>query len=198
MISLQETFDDLYRNPRDPMRLPYTAQQVVRKPVDRKPKLYFTIGLQRSGKSTYCTRWAQNLEMPGDGYPRAIVCADSIRLAFHGERYLRKPEPFIFTFDTLMIQSLLERGHDVIADETATTERSIRRILSIDINAQHIVIDTPKEECQRRAILTGQVDLVPVIERVSVQFEKLRRIGFDVAVERVREAVRNRNDNPVL
>jgi hypothetical protein len=60
MISFQETLDDLYRNPRDRTR------QAVRNPIDRKPKLYFTIGLQRSGKSTYCTRWAQRLEMPGD------------------------------------------------------------------------------------------------------------------------------------
>lgn len=180
------------------MELPYTAQQVVLKPINRKPRLYFTIGLQRSGKSTYCTRWAQNLEMPGDGYPRAIVCADAIRLAHHGQRYIRKPEPFIFMFDTLMIESLLERGHDVIADETATTEESIRRILSIDINAQHIVIDTPPSVCVERAIATNQQDLIPVIERVSKQFDKLKKIGFDVAINRVRDAVRMKYKGSVL
>jgi predicted kinase len=175
-----------------------TQREVVKQPINRKPKLYFTIGLQRSGKSTFCTRWAQHLEMPGDRYPRAIVCADAIRLAHHGERYLRKPEPFIFAFDTLMIQSLLERGHDVIADETATTERSIRRILSIDIDAQHIVIDTPKEVCIERAYKTNQPDLVPVIGRCSEQFERLKRLGFDVAVEKVRDAIRRGYDGKVL
>lgn len=168
--------------------------------IERKPRLYFTIGLQRSGKSTYCTRWAQRLEMreADDRYPRAIVCADSIRLAHHGERYLRKPEPFIFAFDTLMIQSLLERGHDVIADETATTERSIRRILEIDIDAQHVVIDTPKQVCIERAYKTNQPDLVPVISRCSEQFERLKNLGFDNAIEQVRNAVKRGYQGKVL
>ncbi len=198
MISVQETFEDLHRQSFPRLCDATVKLDVATQPVNRQPRLFFTIGLQRSGKSTYCTKWAQHLEMPGDGYSRAIVCADSIRLAHHGKRYLSKPEPFIFMFDTLMIKSLLERGHDVIADETATTERSIRRILEIDIDATHIVIDTPKAICIERAYNTNQPDLVPVIARCSEQFERLKKLGFDHAVNSVREAVRRGSQDKVL
>jgi hypothetical protein len=161
-----------------------------RKLTERPARLYFTIGVQRSGKSTYCTRWAQNLEMPGDGYPRAIVCADSIRIALHGQRYKYEAEPMVFAMDTYMIRSLLVRGHDVIADETGTTERSIRRILEIDPDAQHILIDTPKEVCIARAFTTNQSDLVPVIERCHAQLVRLKAYGVDRVVEEVRKAVK--------
>src|SRR4051812_18329148 len=115
-------------------------QQELAKPIERPSQLYFTCGLQRSGKSTYCTRWAQHLEMPGDTYPRAIACADSVRLALHGIRYKSEAEPMVFVMDTYLIRSLLIRGHDVICDETCTTERGIRRILEIEPDASPVVI----------------------------------------------------------
>lgn len=167
-------------------------------PTERRPHLYMTIGLQRSSKSTYATRWAQHLEMPGDGYPRAIVCADSIRLALHGIRYKSEAEPMVFTLDTYMIRSLVIRGHDVLADETGTTERSIRRILEIDPDATPIVIDTPKDVCIERAYKTNQEDLVPVIERCNEQFVRLKEYGIHRAIDEIRQAVIVGNRGKVL
>ncbi len=175
------------------------AIEAAKQPIDRPARLFFTMGTPRGGKSTYCTRWAQHLEMPSlDSLPRSIVCADSIRLALHGDRYKSESEPMIFTLDTYFIRALLIRGMDVIVDETNTTERAIRRVLEIDTDAQAIVIDTPVETCIERAYATNQPDLVPVIERVSRQLERLSLYGVARAVENIRDAVKTRNFKAVL
>jgi predicted kinase len=161
----------------------------------RKGKLKFTIGIARSGKSTYCTRWYQYLE---DGVremlPRAIVCADDIRMEVHGERYNRHAEPVVWTIHTYMIRALLRRGHDVIIDGTNTTEDSIQRILQINHDADYVLIDTDVSVCKSRAIASGQADLIErgVIDRQSQQLELLKVEGVDAVVERVRKKVRER------
>lgn len=153
-----------------------------------QPQLLFTIGIARCGKSTYCDKWALT-----EGN-RTIVSGDDIRLAMHGERFNRDAEPMVWAIHTYMIKALLLRGFDVIIDGTNTTEKSIHRILSIKPDARYILIDTPIEECKRRASASGQGDLVTdgVIDRQSAQLEALKAEGIEVVVDRVRQQVINR------
>jgi predicted kinase len=171
----------------------------------KSARLIFTIGLARCGKSTFCDRWVNGLEMTastiadeeGDiawGRPRAIVCSDDIRMSLHGERFNRDAEPMVWSVHTYMCKSLLRRGHDVIIDGTNTTRDSILRIMNIDTNACYILIDTPMEECERRAMACGHHDLVEhgVIRRQARQLRALKDRGLDVVVEGVRERVKRR------
>lgn len=123
--------------------------------------LYFTIGLPRSGKSTYCKEWSQQ-------YPnRVIVSSDSIRLAITGKRYEPLAETLVFATKHIMIRSLLSLNYDVIVDGTHSTEISITRLLEIDKNAKYVIIPTRPEICIDRAYQTNQPDLVPTINRIN-------------------------------
>ena len=143
--------------------------------------LYFCIGMPRCGKSTYCNEWVK--AAPN----RAIVCADNIRLALHGQRFQSLAEGMVHAIKDIMIRSLLARGMDVIVDGTHTTESSIRDILKIDPAAIAIVFDTTAEECKRRADATNQSDLHPVIDRMGKQLAKLEQEGVQNVMARIRE-----------
>ena len=70
--------------------------------------LILTVGLPRSGKST----WAMQ-----QGYP--VVNPDSIRLALHGHRFREESEEHVWAIAKTMVNSLFIAGHDkVIVDAT--------------------------------------------------------------------------------
>jgi predicted kinase len=128
-----------------------------------KRKLILTVGLPRSGKST----WAQQ-----QGF--SIVCPDAIRLALHGERYLAKPEPMVWLIVYIMVDALFLAGNDtIIIDATNTNEKRRRewkeKFPNVEIELK--VFDTSPAECKRRAVDTGQPDLLPVIDRMAAQWD---------------------------
>lgn len=135
-------------------------------------KLYFTIGMQRSGKSTYCTKWAS--EKVG----RVIVSSDDIRMALYGRRYCKYAETMVFAIKHVMVRAHLSRGFDVIVDGTHSTAISIQRLLEIDRKATPIRIDTPMSTCIERAIATDQKDLIGPIQRVNRQIQQIDKVGI--------------------
>lgn len=181
-------------------------------------RLYFTVGLPRSGKSVYCDLWVKKRDpetvqiiqdamvsrefiiwnrVPG-AKPRAIVAGDDFRHALHGHEYLVEAEGAVFTAMDLATRALLRRGHDVIVDETCTTQSTLLRYLKIDVEARPVFIDTQAEVCIERAKADGRDYLVGPIERMDAQLKALRadwdntvaklkryvefRQGLDVAV----------------
>jgi predicted kinase len=75
--------------------------------------LILTVGLPRSGKST----WAKE-----QGHP--IVNPDAIRLAMHGTAYNTKVEPLVWATAKYMVEALFLAGHDkVIVDATNSTRK---------------------------------------------------------------------------
>lgn len=167
---------------------PHTPSEV------KRGKLRFMIGLQRSGKSTWATRWMRGKPREENGivFPRAVVCADNIRLAITGHRYNRRAEPVVFTVKDYMIEALLSRGHDVLVDGTHTTKTSIRRNFEIDLDASWTLINTPVEVCKKRAVESGQPDLVPVLDRTGRQLRSLLDEGLPKVCEEIRKEVRDR------
>lgn len=131
-------------------------------------QLHFTIGLPRSGKTTYCKEWANQEK------GRVVVNADSIRLALSGDRYNSLCEPQVHATKLVMIRSLLLYGYDVMVDGTHTTKRSIIELLNIDPmehfgideNVYPHVVETHPDVCILRAKETGQDDLIPVIYKM--------------------------------
>lgn len=148
-----------------------------------KGRLYAMIGVARSGKSTIAEQWKNNkIDIVNYTYyptnnlllmPRVVVCADQIRLALHGERYIEKAEVFVHAIKNIMIISLLNSGHDVLVDGTHTTESSIKELLRIDVDCEFCIIKTPIDICIERAIKTNQEDLIPIINRMASQISTI-------------------------
>lgn len=123
--------------------------------------LLMTIGLPRSGKST----WARQQAVP-------IVCPDAIRLALHGQPYIKTAEPLVWATAKLMVASLFEAGHEtVILDATNTIARYRDEWLDDRWECRYVLFGTHKDECIRRAIASDQEYLLPVIHRMAEGFE---------------------------
>jgi len=156
-------------------------------------RLYFLIGLPRSGKSTIAKRWLNN-EINITNYhcivdklaceisfPRVVVNADRIRLAM-GHRWNGVVEPYVAATCDTMIRALLY-DHDVLIDETHTSARSILRTLQISSIANWHFVDALPGVCQQRAIDTGQRDLTTVIGRMYTNLCKLCNCGTMVSIK---------------
>lgn len=133
-------------------------------------KLIMTVGLPRSGKST----WAA-----GTGLP--IVCPDQIRLAIHGKPFAPEHEGLVWWTAKIMVKSLFASGAPtVILDSTAIT-RAVRDQWK-EYRRMFVVFSTPADECKFRATLTMQDYLIPVIERMRGQYEEVSTTEGEVTI----------------
>lgn len=127
--------------------------------------------------------------------PRVVVSGDDIRTALYGQRYNSHMEEYIFALEHTMIKALLARGHDVLVDDTHTTWKSIDSLLQIDPFAVPVwhpgdmygksLHRIPSKEwvshiqlCKERAVQTQQEDLIPVIDRMAGNLERIYT-GFE-------------------
>lgn len=126
--------------------------------------LYITVGLPRSGKST----WAMKQGIP-------VVNPDSVRLALHGQAYIKEAEQFVWAITHKMVEALFLAGHtEVILDATIVTrkardawksEKWVRRFVIMPMQDPAI--------CLQIAADGFRPDLVPVIDRMVQQFESI-------------------------
>jgi hypothetical protein len=172
-------------------------------------KLFFTVGLPRSGKSSYAREWIKGDLPPicGDEYdalewrlpgerPRVVICGDDVRTGLHGYSFLPQAEGFVFAIMDVAIRSLLIGGYDVLVDETSTTPETIKRYLRIDINAEPVFIDTPASVCQMRAMQDGKPYLAGPIDRMAKQLQELRA-NWDSIVGSIKEYLESRKTQDV-
>ncbi len=128
------------------------------------PTLVCTVGLPRSGKST----WAREQGVP-------VVNPDAIRLAIHGQPFVASAEPYVWAVAKTMVKALFLAGHTrVILDATNVTRKRRAEWDSPDWNTCFKVFDTPEHECVRRAIEGNHNALVPVVHRMAAQWETLQ------------------------
>lgn len=142
------------------------------------PKLTFTVGSTRSGKSTYVKEWEYEQRMK---YNRAVVInEDKIRLAVHGQRYAGRAEGIVQAMTLVFIRAMLESGYDVLYDETNTSLDSIRAIFEINPEAEPVLFLADLQTLYDRAKHTQQEDLVTggVIDRHCGQLYKLSNHKF--------------------
>ena len=149
-------------------------------------KLFFMISLPRAGKSTFAKDWVTRQPM------RVVVCGDTIRLALHGQRYNPLAETIVFGMQHVFIRSLLNDGYEVLFDDTNSSRISIQRLLEIDPNATPIFINTPVDVCKERAIKTGQLDLIKVIDRIDGNIRKIQKAGFKAFIAEIIEEINKR------
>lgn len=140
--------------------------------------LYFTIGLPRSGKSTFVNEWVK-ARGPSDR-PRVFVSTDTIRLAVYNKRYDGECESMVHAITDIMLKHFLLLDFDVLLDCTNTTERSLERIRRFDPNATFIFVPTHPDICKDRAFECGHNDLVEkgVIDRM---FNNLKHIYWNTS-----------------
>ena len=126
------------------------------------PKLILTIGLPRSGKTT----WARN-----SGYP--IVNRDSIRLALHGQIYLAEAESMITAMEDYMVKALILAGHEtIVIDATHITPTRRARWINPDRwELRYKVFPLPMEDCIKLAKQDNRPELIPVIERMAENWD---------------------------
>lgn len=122
-------------------------------------------GLPRSGKSTLC----RQVYLPM-GY--TVVNPDDFRLTMFGQRYYASGEPLLWATIYNVVDALLLSGNRVILD--ATNLLMERRTPWVRRGAEFVVVDTPEEECIRRAMLTNDTYIVPVIKRMAQHAEALQ------------------------
>lgn len=129
-------------------------------------ELGITMGLPRSGKSSFCK------ELMQAGY--VIICPDKVRLALHGQRSQPLSERFVWASVELMVRALLMQGHKVIVDATHTRHKSravwTRMAKDFDIKLDIYWMNTPKEVCLERNVGDGSVP-EDVISRMARQLQ---------------------------
>lgn len=152
-------------------------------------KLRFLVGLPRAGKDTYAERWVERSN-------RVIVSGDSFRQATYGRNFYPGGEALAAATMDTAIKALLLTKHEVLVNDTNTRPESWLRYLRIDINAEPILIDTPVEECIRRAHASGKSYLEGPIRRMAAQLEVLKS-DWEGTLERLREYLRGRQAQDV-
>ncbi len=119
--------------------------------------LILTVGLPRSGKST----WSRKQGNP-------IVNPDSIRLALYGQSFIEDAEPMIWCIAKYMVKALFLAGHNkVILDATNLTKKGRAFWESREWTRQFKFFNASKEECIKRAILDNRRDLLLIIVKMD-------------------------------
>ena len=119
--------------------------------------LVLTVGLPRSGKST----WSRKQNCP-------IVNPDSIRLALYGGTFKEEAEPMVWSMALYMVRALFYAGHSkIILDATNITKE--RRVFWENEfwDVEYHYLNTPKDICIERARREGNETLVPIIEKME-------------------------------
>jgi predicted kinase len=128
--------------------------------------LILTVGLPRSGKST----WARAQVDLG----AVVVNLDSIRIALHGRTFSPEAEDHVWAIAKTMVRALFGAGHSrIIVDATNTTRKrrdfwQPREGLDLWRVCFHVV-NTDESTCLSRS----NDELNPVIKMMALQFEKI-------------------------
>lgn len=127
--------------------------------------LIVTVGLPRSGKST----WAREQQSP-------ITCPDAIRFALHGHAFIPLAEPFVWSIAGVMVRALFLAGHQIVIVDGCHVKRQQRQYWEdMGINAHWRTIfkeiTTPELKCIDRC---GEDEkMVEVVQRMAEEREGL-------------------------
>ena len=135
-----------------------------------RASLIITVGLPRSGKST----WAMK-----QGHP--VVNPDSIRLALHGQRFLPEAESMVWAMAEYMVKALFLAGHTTVILDACNVTAKRRDVWDkfcekYDYCFEAEVFKVKPKTCIERARAMGDDEIIPIIERMVESSD----IPFDV------------------
>lgn len=138
-----------------------------------KPKLVLTVGLPRSGKSTWAKRMMQT--EVGGTFPRrsaaVVVNPDAIRLALHGQPFVATAEKIVWAMADLMVRSLFGTGHTlVILDACHVTRERRNSWRSLDWDMAYAIFRGSEATCLERV---NSEELRAAIRRMAFHYEPL-------------------------
>jgi len=122
--------------------------------------LILTVGLPRSGKSTWARQQTDCV----------IIEPDAIRLAVYGQAYRAEVEDHIWGIAQIMARALFISGHEKVIVDATNINKSARdkwKRLFPEVRVVHKLFTTDKKICIERARKGGRTDLIPVIERMA-------------------------------
>ena len=132
-----------------------------------KPELICMMGLPRSGKSTAAMRLSWVLGAP-------VVNRDSIRLALHGQRYVKEAEPMVKAVAKIMVKALFKAGHrTVIVDETNLKTSTRDFWHDEEWRRLFLPVSTTADVCLKRAAATEDETIRPIILSMTKTTESL-------------------------
>ena len=136
-------------------------------------ELILTVGFPYSGKST----WAKNQGCP-------IVNPDSIRIALHGQRFFSDAEPLVWAIAKMMVKSLFLAGHKkVILDSTNISIKRRKEWKSENYHLSIALFVWDSKTCINRARENNDEDIIPIIEKMSIQNECPYQSGEGIPVD---------------
>ena len=119
------------------------------------------VGLPYSGKTTL----ALTMKHP-------IVSPDAIRLALHGHRFIPEAEGMVWSIAKIMVRALFAAGHDtVIVDATNVTAKRRDEWDDDAWKINWVVCDPGRDECLKRATEAGDLEILPIIERMGLAWD---------------------------
>ena len=133
-------------------------------------KCVIMIGIPRSGKSTYVKSNCKDYQ---------VICADDVRKAL-GFQFNQRIEPIVHAICEIEARAKMERGLDVVIDETNTSIKRVSKWTRLADEYGYkkigIVLKTPQKVCMSRNVGEG---VVPdeVIERMHDNFNILTSSG---------------------
>ncbi len=132
--------------------------------------LILTVGLPRSGKST----WSAS-----KGFP--VVNPDSIRIAMHGRDFIKEMEWMIWGTARTMVKSLFFAGHKTVILDSTAISRKVRDEWQNDFWEVKFMDfrDVSVTECVRRANEEGKTRLGEVILRMAKALDSDQQDGSD-------------------
>lgn len=137
----------------------HPVDEVAPTPVHTCNALVLTVGLPRSGKTT----WARSMSLP-------IVCPDEIRRVLHGEAFRPETEPMVWAIAKVMVRALFRAGNRVVIVDACSISPK-RRAEWRDpewVTCYHAV-ETAPEVCIEWALRDDRPELVEVIQRMHLE-----------------------------
>ena len=116
----------------------------------KKRKIWITVGLQASGKST----WANELVENSNGQI-VNICKDDLRLMLNGSKHSKGREALVLSAQEALIEASIAEGKDCVISDTNLNPTHIERIKSkfesmADIIVNDSFLKVPLEECIAR------------------------------------------------
>jgi len=131
---------------------------------EKKKTLILTVGLPRSGKSTWAIQ---------QGFP--VVSPDAVRVALHGKKQaVRDTERMVWTISQYMVRSLFFAGHErVILDACSATRKRRSKWRDSNWMCKYKVFEVDLEVCCARVEENNpnRLNLLASIVRVDADYQ---------------------------